>query len=528
MRKIETKEEGERIAADQKALIIGALKDGMAMLAKVESDEEVEGEFGAQVKRVKQLIEEARGTELGADSADELLAHYETLDNGNLTREQKLFLEFLLGLGFADLNCRIGVEVAKAMAANESFPEGGKEAMQQLEIGTRAEGVIGGLESPAEAAQAVGEKMTELFGSDPEKFWLLVADTLERRAELKALAQKVVSMRRIPKDKTMLGLAQALHWSGFGGNAQFLKEVDGLNLDWLTGHSIGYHVGADGSHFAGKVKALFGALIAKLKEAEADALVPAMKENLAKKRDVKIFDAGAGPAANGSNNWIGKKLRDASFNVTIDTGEVDGSSLAALIQKNLGDVYELDLAAESGEVPKDKYDLFVLSIVLHQLMDENLGGEMVARVLKNATQATKVGGFIAWSDVSEYGFIQSILLPFNVVDGEGCVPENIFKRVKFSDVAVVRSEGMFKIPYRLRKLRKVQPEGVAKKYGSGIYESNAFEIIEVPEAVLNKLDGARANPAECDRIVEEYLDNLGVLSKLQANFRGRIAEVVAA
>lgn len=528
MRKIETKEEGERIAADQKALIIGALKDGMAMLAKVESGEEVEEEFGVQVGRVKRLIEEARGRELGEDSADGLLAHYEMLDSGNVTREQKLFLEFLLGLGFADLNCRIAVEVAKAMAANESFPEGGKEAMQQLEIGERVAGVIGGLESPAREAQVVGEKMTELFGSDPEKFGLLVAETLEGRAELKTLAQKVVSMRRIPKDPRMLGLAQALHWSGFGGNAQFLKEVEGLNIDWLIKHSIDYHVGADGSHFAGKVKALFGALIAKLKEAEAEALVPEMKENLGKQRDVKIFDAGAGPAANGSNNCIGKKLRNDGFNVTIDTGEVDGSSLAALIQRNLGDVYELDLAAELGEVPKDQYDLFVLSIVLHQLMDENLGGEMVARVLKNATQATKVGGFIAWSDVSEYGFIQSILLPFNVADREGCVPENIFKRVKFSEVAVDGSEGMFKIPYRLQRLRRVQPEGVERQYGKGIYESNTFEIIEVPSGVLNRLDENRNKPAECDRIVEEYLDNLGVLSKLQANFRGRIAEVVAA
>lgn len=184
------------------------------------------------------------------------------------------------------------------------------------------------------------------------------------------------------------------------------------------------------------------------------------------------------------------------------------------------------MAAEWENLPKDQYDLFVLSIVLHQLMDENLGEEMVARVLKNATQATKVGGFIAWSDVSEHGFIQSILLPFNVVDREGCVPENIFKRVKFSDVAVAGSGEMFKIPYRLAKLRQVQPESVGQKYGSGIYESNAFEIIEVPQNVLDELDGARANPEECDRIVVGYLRSLGTLSELQRNFKGRIAEVV--
>lgn len=334
MLKVSEARDGKIIAENQKALIVGALNDGMAMLARVESGEEEAGEFGQQIGLIKKLITAARSGELLATSADGLLGQYAVLHSTSLPREQKLFLEFLLGLGFADLNCRIGVGVAKAMADDESFPTEGKTAIEQLRIGERVEGVIGGLESPAKAAQVVGEKMTELFKNDPEKFWLLVADTLKSKPELEELAKKAVSLRNIPADKSMLGLAQALHWSGFGGNAQFLKEVEGLNADWLIKHSIGYHVGADGSHFAGKVKALFGSLIAKLKEAEAEALVPAMRENLGEQRDVKIFDAGAGPAANGSNNWIGNKLRDGGLNVQIDAGEVDGSSLAALIEKN--------------------------------------------------------------------------------------------------------------------------------------------------------------------------------------------------
>ena len=53
------------------------------------------------------------------------------------------------------------------------------------------------------------------------------------------------------------------------------------------------------------------------------------------------------------------------------------------------------------------------------------------------------------------------------------------------------------------------PDSVASEYGSGIYESNAFSIIEVPQWVVDQLEAVKSNAGEYDRVINEYLKGKG-------------------
>lgn len=517
-----TEEQADELYRLQQEFINGSLRDGFAVLSQLETGEKVESKFASHIKEIKGLIE--------TNSADELLKYYEILHvDTSLNDRQKLFLEFLMGLGFVDLNIKIGLQTAQIMVDQdvhgEYFDTESKEQLTGLKIDEQGGGLLDRMRQPANVAYQIGNKMQELFGDDPEKYWQLVNQALKSNPELDALAKKLVSMRYVPEETEILGIAQSLHWSGWGGDGSALKEIPELNSPDFLRHVIAWHGGKAESeipHFT-KRMGLFAAMIAKIKESESKSLAKAVKANFSDEKELNIFDAGAGTVARGSANWIARSLQDSFGKITIDVGEVDGKSLKSLVGLKgkkplpdlkdnilLGNAIRLDLNQPWDNAPTDKYHVFTLSIVLHQLMDSERGAKNVARVLKTATQATKQGGFIAWSDVGSQAYIQSTILPFNVADREGSVPQNIFEHISFDDVKVpTHREGeiqFYKIPYRLSKLRHSTPDSVTAQEGSGIYESNIFNIIEVPEWVVDQLNGVKENPATCDLIIAEYLE----------------------
>lgn len=545
--------EADQLYQLQQEFINSSLRYGFEVLNQVETDDKVESRFASHLKEVKGIILKLRsGGHLEANSADELLQYYENIHcDSDLDDRQKLFLEFLMGLGFVDFNIKIGLQTAQTMidqdVHGEYFDAETKAQLTGLKINEQVGGVLEGLRQPADVAYQIGDKMQEIFGADPEKYWQLVNQALKSNPELDALAKKVVSMRYIPGETEILGIAQSLHWSGWGGDGSVLKEIPDLNSPDFLRHIIAWHGGESGSespHFA-KRMGLFAAMIAKIKEREAQSMANAVKANFADVAELKIFDAGAGTAARGSANWIARALQDDFERITIDTGEVDGKSLKSLsalkgkkplpdLKDNviLGNAVRLDLNQPWPNAPREQYHIFTISIVLHQLMDSELGAAKVAQVLRAATQATKQGGFIAWSDAGSHAYIQSTILPFNVADREGGVPKNIFEYISFDDVKIpTGKEGsiqFYKIPYRLSKLRHSTPDSVSAQEGSGIYESNTFNVVEVPDWVVDQLNGVKENPSACDAIIEQYLEgSQDQVSETRQQFSALISEQLA-
>lgn len=552
--------EARELAEVQREFIVSSLNDGFE-----EYDRCLEGEgrgfFGA---RVGSFINHYQDLEMNLDKEDEsfgisLMAEkitggyekliYDEEGKRNLSDKQKLFMEFLLGLRSVYFNARIALATAKRMVERDEdgkyFKAEDKATIMDLAIDEPTLDVVTDLKKSSDVVYVLGNEMQRLFGHDPENYWSLVMDAMKSDSDLDQAAKNLVSMRFVPEDLEILGMAQSLHWSGWGGNGAYLEQVTKLSDPQLLKHQIAWHGGAgdpEMPHFS-KRMGMFGAIITAMKVKEAENVVPVLLKNFGDVEELKVFDGGAGPVARGSANWIGRSLAENGKKVSITAGEVDGNSLASLAslkgKKPLADLPDgvtlekavrFDANQDWPNIPEDQYHLFVLSVVLHQVMDYKDGADVIADLFARATQATKKGGVIAWGDAGEGAYIQSTVIPYNVSDREGGVPRNIYDRIKFDDLAVFserRSDGhnYYKIPYRIDKLRYATPVSVAEKYGSGIYESNVFVVIELPEYVIDRLDSVRANPAACDAIVNEYLeggstDTVGEIRDEVKNFVG--------
>ena len=70
-------------------------------------------------------------------------------------------------------------------------------------------------------------------------FWDMAESFFQYHQSYQTLSQFLVSMQTIPKNPRMLGIAQALHWGGFGGSGAYLKPF--MQMDPLMPHRIGYH-----------------------------------------------------------------------------------------------------------------------------------------------------------------------------------------------------------------------------------------------------------------------------------------------
>lgn len=538
-----SREEAFELAEVQREFIVSALNDGFSEYDKCFEGEK-NGFFG---ERISDIIENYANwhIEVGSEEdqnyllgflAEKINLGYEEFiydEKGvkELSDKEKLFLEFLLGLRAIDLNVRIALATVKKMvemdAEGQYFTQDDKDKLLALSLENPGDDVISDLKKSSDVTYVLGNEMQRIFGDDAETYWLLVADAIKTDKYFEQAAKKIVSMRYIPEELEMLGIAQALHWSGWGGNGAFLEQVPKLNDPLLLRYVIGWHGGSGDAgmpHFT-KRMGMFGMMINKMKEREGQNVVPVLLDHFSDVDEFKVFDGGAGPVARGSVNWIGRALAENGKKVSVTAGDVDGMSLASLAslkgKKPLEDLPDgvviekavrFDANQDWPNIPNNQYYLFVMSVVLHQVMDYEKGHESIAALLSRATEATKKGGIIAWSDAGELAYIQSSVIPYNVSDREGGVPENIYDRIKFDDVAIFVGHGedghnYYKVPYRMSWLRYATPESLAKKYGCGIYESNVFVVLELPEYVIDQLDQVRDQPELCDAILTGYYEN---------------------
>lgn len=116
--------------------------------------------------------------------------------------------------------------------------------------------------------------------------------------ELKQLGEALVSIHYEPEDAGYLGIAQHLHWNGFGGDGKYLT-LDKLDkLEGLQNQAFDYHgtqeTGLLCQHFTKRLE-IFGQGLAELRTYTAHATTNALKGHGNNGEPIHIYDLCTGP-----------------------------------------------------------------------------------------------------------------------------------------------------------------------------------------------------------------------------------------
>lgn len=542
---IANQEEAQKIAALQKEFVQSALREGFEKLATCERGE-VDIALGSLEKVfraiyhyfnvVRMLPQTPRGSMGCLQVADFSVKIYETIHSTEgLSDRERLFCEFLVGLGNFDLATEMGAEtIQRLLGKYESesdedhrgkftFAKADVARLKASLIGRGGQKILDGLKAVDSAAFELGNIIVNLFKENHEDFWLRLEQTIAEDPYMEAAAKRLVSMRYIPKNQRFLGAAQALHWGGFGNDAAWIAEHP--DLAFLKRHAIGWMDGSEGQAHFGSRMALFGKAITPLKERAFKVGAACLEDTFPDQESFKIFDSCSGLGAKGIAG-IGKYLGGKNVDLTI--ADVAGKTLAETYSKKdqrdengvmiEGMEYQ-DLSLPlDGSKHRDKFDMYSAAIGEHQLTDGDLGRDNLINLFRFGTEIVKNGGFISFPDVGGKAYIQYSVIPSNLVDREGEVPENIYASgVSFEDVAVRTRPGFRKIPYRLSALRYATPEKLAEETGAGIYEYNIFKVVEIPDSTGEMLEGARecGDFDRCDEIMQQHFDIQGIQTRVK-------------
>ncbi len=312
-------------------------------------------------------------------------------------------------------------------------------------------------------------------------FWVSAKQFFIDMPNYEKLAKYLVSMQYVPEDRAMLGLAQMLHWGGFGGSGELLEKHG--QLAPLLDHRIGYHAKNDGGF-----NNLFGVILQQLHDLRKCMTVvgTSLLQRVGRKDEVlKILDIGSGPAYLGVSEVV-DNLVAAGKKVELTVSEVDTASLMELKScKGKGgspivDVRYFDLnfikEISVDHVVVDVFDAVTVSLVLHQLSIPK-----ITEALQYFVRIVKPRGYIFNADVSAGNYYQTLLVPVNCVDREGKVPS--LANYSFSQTAVKISNEHAKIAYPL--LSKCQYFPSARQ---ALYVFNVYQIYVVPNDSIAHLD----------------------------------------
>ncbi|MBI4231857.1 hypothetical protein HY605_01380 [Candidatus Peregrinibacteria bacterium] len=503
----------ERIDAEQNELLKRAFDQGLRLLAQFERGDLRSGDpRSSRFEAIKAARERVRGDENFAEKGALIRELFGGIHNGHahLTDAEKLFFEFLIGLLRFDLSAQMSVEVMARI-----FPEE-DQRIDGFREGFRGDisGAIGSLHVADEAAFWTGSILNERFGNEPEVFWQKMDEIMAADPDLTEAAKLLTSLHEVPEDKSILTIAQVLHWQGFGGNGDFLRQFP--ELEFLARQAIAYNSGQTEQNFANRMQ-LFRRLVLILRGGACRDLAACIEKQFPDDLEIRVFDSGSGPIA-GAVTGISSFLSEERF-MKITAADVSGASLKSLLNlrnlrsgSQLGRVIEsvryqdLGLKFDVDEELVDKFHVYSIGNAMHQVVDTERGDEEIKNMMRLASTLVKPGGFVLLQDVGESAYMQFPVIPANLVDREGSMPADIYSRIGFGDVAVDSGRpGFVKVPYRLSDLHRFVPRF---KNGKGIYESNIYVVIELPKQALADLELARSNGnfAQMEELAQRYMD----------------------
>lgn len=534
----------------QRDYIQSALRNGFGALSSFELNTSIETSLSSSFERFfREFVPFVKAMELPA-SAEEapitFAAHAAKLKtilqsihaDTEMTEQQIIFAEFIIGLGRFKLDCFISRYVTDKFGLQYEKKQGESSAA----VSASAASVLTTITDPAETAIETIDALTARAASmNVDDVWTEIYQACIADEHLhRALKQDLFSMILIPDDKNYLSAMQALHWSGFGGSFEWLKDFE--ELKFLKPHALSWNprgTDQDGEHphFQKRMQLMFGTLVGRLRTHANSVAAEFISQQMPTQTEIKVYDVCSGDVAAGVSG-IARLLPNKTFKVTVS--DTSAASLAASYKYERGEApvakpSNLEIVTRryedlTGELKvaglANSADIFSASIGLHQLTDGIQGMDLLANVIRYGTAITRVGGLIVNPDVDENAFIQDPVIPGNGVDREGCVPSNIYEKVKFTDVAVANMDN-FKIPYPLSKLKHAEPQSVvnSSQNRAGIYNYTPYIIVEISSEELKELEAARTagNFAECDAIIQRKIDITGIQNGIRSSMSSTLS-----
>ncbi|WP_139117469.1 class I SAM-dependent methyltransferase [Endozoicomonas atrinae] len=424
-------------------------------------------------------------------------------ESSELTEEQKLGFEFLLGLVrfqiAAEIDLKFAIFLRDKCELTEFQHLGLEEMEEQVHSETR---FFKRLARASEASEKAIDVITKVFGTEKpqQSYWQAAKDFYAENTELERLAKALISIHYEPENTGFLGIAQHLHWNGFGGDGKYLTHE---KLKAMKNQAFNYHgnqtANASCPHFTQRLE-IFGRGLKELMTfaskattnaltACQDSAVTTDSENRTahhQDRTFYIYDLCTGPKF-AAVATTAAALQQQGHKVALTLSDVDGSNLKALVDRKnkaadglIEDVrYEdLNLPLEPPESDLDKYDLVSASLGLHQLPDHRQKS-----CIQHFTRVAKPGGFISIPHVNELAHTQLMLIPANIVDRESFVPDEIL--LNFAELAVRHGTGgSFKVPYPLRGVTTHSPENSDKE---NLYGYTMYVVVELTGEQLSGL-----------------------------------------
>jgi hypothetical protein len=286
-------------------------------------------------------------------------------------------------------------------------------------------------------------------------FWQSAADFFTANPKLEKLARLLTAIHYVPNDshdREIIGLAQMLHWNGFGGSGELIQHIDLLQP--LLNHCVGYH-----KRHLGGFNPRFSIILQLHDTAEKYAL-PIITTLLCNQYPVEtvidILDVGSGPQFLAVADVI-QQLFAAKRNVRLTAADVDTQSIRALLklQPSTDFLHEvrlldLNLVDQIDTREKNSYDVVTARLVLHQLATED-----ITKAFRLFIQLVRPNGYIVNGDVSTANYFQTLLVPCNLIDREGYVPS--WKHFNILKTAVSINDSMSKIAIPLVDVDKNFP-----------------------------------------------------------------------
>lgn len=440
---------------------------------------------------------------------------FHLIHSSNLFDEEKIFLEFCMGLSRFILAIQL---ISKFVFF---LHDTGKIHFNQMICGSLYNHQINiqnNFFDHISIVSEIGAKLIDIISSvyalddpKPAKYWSDVNLFYSKFKSLDELSKTLVSIQYIPKNNNFLSIMQTIHWRGFGGTGQILNQYK--DLENLSIHAINHHSGYEIIRPFNKRMSIFKKPLDAMLRATQNMIIHFLEKRFPTVNDFQVHDFCSGPHYAAVRELF-KKIGHKYFNLTVS--DVDGDSLISLItEKNkqdrslnfqIIDVMYIDLMAPLNQLEDDidKYHLVTVNLGLHQLPIEK-----IYEALRYFTLITKTGGLISNLDASEKRHAQLMIIPGNIVDREGYVPyidEMDLTKLITRD----HTKNYVKLPYPIVKFTQKVINSIEPEIGAGPYMVSFYTPIKISLPDFNKLNQLwkLKRYTDCDRFIEKHVGSI--------------------
>lgn len=392
------------VKALQESLIEEALREGKATYLKHKNDGKhfFLSPFAQFFKKTCGGSDYLRDPKAFSDAQQML---YKIIHESTSTPDHiKLFFEFLIGLARFVLSVRLQHIFLDA--------EGLLKNQAESQLAPHTNDLFQALDICGKLLDDANRVMAERFvdTGQEENYWLRIAKFLAQHENYKSLAKALIGLHYIPTQADFITLAQILHWKGWGGTGEILARVFSSDFPNLLRHCIHYISVEQASRFT----QIISSVIKPMAQKNDDLLYEALREQTGK--IVYLCDIGSGPLSGMVANAVRRFQTETGRSTELDA--LDICEFASLEDIRRRDIYWDANNMSTRDAPPRAllYDICTAGFVLHQLKDP-------LSVLRTLLYWTKPGGFVITKQIKPGAHLQFAVVPINLVDREGYVPD---------------------------------------------------------------------------------------------------------